>query len=95
MIPCFSTADPTVNPGTSCRNTSGMPKASHSHTKRAALSAEFTSRVPPSTLGCEATMPAGWPPNRAKPVITFRAHSGFIGKKSPSSTIEWMTLYMS
>src|SRR3954466_766607 len=64
MIPCFSTAEPTVNPGTSCRNTSGMPKASHSHTKRAALSADVTSRVPPSTLGCEATLPAGSPPQR-------------------------------
>ena len=36
-----------------------MPKASHSHTKRAALSAEFTSSAPPSTIGWLATMPTG------------------------------------
>ena len=59
MMPCFSTAEPTTKPGTSCRNTSGMPYASHSHTNRADLSAEFTSSVPPSTFGCDATMPTG------------------------------------
>ena len=95
MMPCFSTAEPTVKPGTSWRNTSGIPKASHSHTKRAALSAEFTSSVPPSTFGWLATMPTGWPPILASAVITFLAHSGFIGKHSPSSTMALMTRYMS
>ena len=59
MMPCFSTADPTMKPGTSIRNTSGIPNASHSHVKRAALSAEFTSRAPPSTIGWLARMPTG------------------------------------
>ena len=80
MMPCFSTADPTMKPGTSCRNTSGMLNASHSHTKRAALSAAFTSSAPPSTIGWFATMPTGWPPTRASPVTRFFAHSGFIQK---------------
>ena len=33
-MPCFSTALPTMKPGTSWRNTSGTLNASHSHTKR-------------------------------------------------------------
>ena len=48
-----------MKPGTSCRNTSGMLNASHSHTNRAALSAAFTSSAPPSTIGWLATMPTG------------------------------------
>ena len=95
MMPCFSTAVPTMKPGTSCRNTSGMSKASHSHTNRAALSAAFTSRAPPSTMGWLATMPIGWPPTRARPVTMFFAHAGFMGKNSPSSTISWITFTMS
>src|ERR1044072_423206 len=67
MMPCFSTAEPTMNPGTSCRNTSGMPNASHSLTKRATLSAAFTSSAPPSTIGWLATTPTGRPAQRARP----------------------------
>ena len=92
MIPCFSTALPTRNPGQSMRNTSGTLNASQSQTKRAALSAAFTSSAPPRTIGWFATMPAGRPPNRANPVTRFFAQSGFIGKKSPSSAIELITL---
>ena len=95
MIPCCSTAVPTTNPGTSCRNTSGIPKASHSHTNRAALSAEFTSRAPPRTIGLEATMPTARPPTRASPVTTLRAHAAFISKNEPGSTTSAMTLCMS
>ena len=47
MMPCCSTFVPTMKPGTSCRNSSGMLNASQRFTKRAALSAEFTSRTPP------------------------------------------------
>src|SRR3954464_3189467 len=50
MMPCFSTALPTMKPGTSCRNTSGMLNASHSHTNRAGLSAAFTSSAHPRGL---------------------------------------------
>src|SRR3989449_8760456 len=39
MMPARSTFEPTRNPGTSCRNTSGMLNASHNMMKRAALSA--------------------------------------------------------
>ncbi len=69
-----------------------MPNASHSHTNRAALSAAFTSRAPPSIIGWFATMPTGRPPNRANPVTRFLAHSGFMGKKSPSSASTLITL---
>ena len=51
MMPWRSTSTPTMNPGTSCRNTSGMPNASHSETNRAALSAESTKIAPLRTLG--------------------------------------------
>ncbi len=51
MMPMRSTALPIMNPGTSARNTSGMPKASHSQTKRVALSAESTNSTPPFHLG--------------------------------------------
>ena len=69
-----------------------MENASHSHTNRAALSAPFTSSAPPRNMGWLATIPAGRPANRANPVTRFRAQSGFIGKKSPSSTISRITL---
>src|SRR3970040_1931718 len=57
MMPARSTLLPTMKPGTSCRNTSGMLKASHSMMKRAALSAECTSRAPPSTIGWVGAVP--------------------------------------
>jgi hypothetical protein len=91
MIPCFSTAEPTGKPGQSIRNTSGMPSASHSQSNRAALSAAFTSRAPPRNIGWFATMPAGLPAKRTNPVTRFRAHSGFMGKKSPSSAMDLIT----
>jgi hypothetical protein len=40
MTPAASTFVPTMNPGTSIRNTSGIPNALQRLTKRAALSAE-------------------------------------------------------
>ena len=77
------------------RNSSGMWNASQSHTNRAALSAAFTSKAPPRNIGWFATIPTGRPPNRANPVTRFRAQSGFIGKKSPSSAMTLMSLRMS
>src|SRR5206468_1087822 len=91
MVPSFSTFDPTRKPGQSIRKTSGMWKASQSHTNRAALSAALTSIAPPRNIGWFATIPKGRPPNRAKPVTKDRAQSGFIGKSSPSSTSDLMT----
>src|SRR4051794_9865694 len=66
MIPAASTFVPTMNPGTSWRKTSGRPNALQRLTKRAALSAESLSRIPPSWRGWLATMPAGRPPKRAR-----------------------------
>ena len=42
-----------------------------------------------------ATIPTGWPPKRAKQVITLLAHFGLRSKYSPSSTISAITSYMS
>ena len=72
-----------------------MLNASQSLTNRAALSAESLSRIPPSSFGWLATMPTGRPPKRAKQVMIFFAHSGFMSKYSPSSTIRRITSYMS
>ena len=47
-----------------------MLKASQRLMKRAALSAESLSRIPASCLGWLATIPTGWPPKRAKQVIS-------------------------
>ena len=69
-----------MKPGTSIRKTSGMPKALQRLTKRAALSAESLSRMPPSCLGWLATIPAGRPPKRAKQVMIVLAHCGFMSK---------------
>ena len=95
MIPASSTFVPTMKPGTSIRKTSGIPNALQRFTKRAALSAESLSRIPPSCLGWLATMPAGRPPKRAKQVMIVFAHCGFMSKYSPSSTTRRITSYMS
>ena len=72
-----------------------MPKASQRLMKRAALSAESFSRMPPSCLGWLATMPTGRPPMRARQVMIVRAKRGFMSNHSPSSTIRRITSYMS
>ena len=72
-----------------------MPNASHRFTKRAALSAESLSRMPPRWRGCEATIPTGRPPIRARQVMIVRAHFGLRSSHSPSSTISRITSYMS
>ena len=72
-----------------------MPNASHSVTKRAALSAESLSRMPPRWRGWEATIPTGRPPIRARQVMIVRAHLGLRSSHSPSSTISRITSYMS
>src|SRR3989338_9048225 len=77
MMPARSTLLPTMKPGTSWKNTSGRPKASHSMMKRAALSAESTSRAPPSTIGWLATIPTGAPPSR-RPVGVVRWEVGEV-----------------
>ena len=84
-----------MKPGTSIRNTSGMPNASQRLTKRAALSAESLSRMPPSWRGWLATMPTGRPPMRARQVMIVFAHWRLRSKNSPSSTILRITSYMS
>ena len=95
MIPAASTFVPTMNPGTSCRNTSGIPNALHRFTNRAALSAESLSRIPPRCRGWFATIPTGRPPIRARQVMIVRAHAPFTSSHSPPSTIRRITSYMS
>ena len=95
MIPASSTFVPTMNPGTSMRNSSGMEYALQRLTKRAALSAESLSRIPPRCLGWLATIPVGRPPKRARQVMIVRAQRPLMSKYSPSSTIRRMTSYMS
>src|SRR2546428_354713 len=85
MMPARSTLLPTMKPGTSWKNTSGTPKASHSMMKRAALSAESMSRAPPSTIGWLAITPTGWPLSRARAVTMFLAQPGLISKSRPWS----------
>src|SRR5579859_1459864 len=72
-----------------------MLKALQRLMKRAALSAESLSRMPPSCLGWLATIPAVRPPNRARQVMIVLAHCGLRSKYSPSSTIRRITSYMS
>ena len=84
-----------MKPGTSWRKSSGIPKASQRLMKRADLSAESFSRMPPSCLGWLATMPTGRPPIRAKHVMIVFANWGFMSKIWPSSTIRRITSYMS
>ena len=94
MIPWRSTPLPIMKPGTSARNTSGSPNASHSQMKRAALSAESTNSTPPFHFGWLATMPTARPSRRAKPVTSSRANSFLSSKKLPSSTSASMTSWM-
>ena len=86
MMPCRSTAVPTMKPGTSARNSSGMPNASQVWMNRAALSAESTNSTPPLNMGLFAITPVTCPSSRAKPVTTSRAHSAWTSKKESSST---------
>ena len=72
-----------------------MPNASQRLTKRAALSAESFSRMPPRCFGWLATIPTGRPPIRARQVMIVRAQRGFRSKHSPSSTMRAITSYMS
>jgi hypothetical protein len=72
-----------------------MLKASQRLMKRAALSAESFSRMPPSCFGWLATIPVGCPPKRARQVMIVFANFGLMSKISPSSTISWITSYMS
>ena len=65
MIPCFSTAVPIMKPGTSARNSSGIPNALQVQMKRAALSAESTNSTPPLNFGWLATIPTTRPSSRA------------------------------
>ena len=67
MMPWRSTLVPIMNPGTSARNNSGRPNASHSPMNRAALSAESTNNTPPLTIGWLATMPTARPSIRPSP----------------------------
>src|SRR5215212_6046239 len=83
MIPASSTLVPTMNPGTSIRKTSGSPNALQRLTKRAALSAESLSRMPPSWRGWLPTIPTGRPPIRARQVMIVFANCGLRSSHAP------------
>src|SRR5215211_5414770 len=72
-----------------------MPNASHRLTKRAALSAESFSRMPPSCLGWLATIPTGRPPILARHVTIVLANWDFRSNHSPWSTMRPITSYTS
>ena len=91
MMPPYSWSTPGRKPGTSTNVTSGMLKASHVRTKRAAFSDDSMSSTPASTIGWLPTMPTGWPSSRANPHTMLPAQFGKYSKKSPSSTTAAMT----
>ena len=84
MMPCRSTAVPTMNPGTSARNSSGMLNASHSQMNRARLVGRVDEQhaaldAPSCWRRCRPTAPS----SRPKPMISSRANSGLISKNEP------------
>ena len=73
MIPFHSCSVPGKNPGTSTRVITGIPKASHVRTKRAAFSLAAISKVPAKACGWFAMIPTEWPSTRPKPTRMFGA----------------------
>jgi hypothetical protein len=69
MPPC-SYSRPTMKPVMFCRNSSGMPRWSHSSMKCAPFIADSANRTP-----LLATMPTGWPWMCAKPVTRVSPYS--------------------
>ena len=63
--------------------------------KRAALSAESESRIPPFDIGWFATTPTGWPPARAKPITMFFAHVGLTSNHESWSNTDLITRFTS
>ena len=94
-MPFHSWSVPGRKPGTSTKVSTGMLKASQVRTKRAAFSEASMSRVPANCIGWLATTPTERPSTRPKPTMMFGAHSGWISRKSPSSTTDSMTVCMS
>jgi hypothetical protein len=86
MMPCFSTALPTMKPGTSERKSNGTLNASHIWTNRVTLSAESTKSTPPLNIELLPTTPTASPSSRPNPTVTSRAHSAWISKKESSSS---------
>ncbi len=73
--PVASDSGPTMKPGVSQKNTTGMSNASHSCKNRAALSAAGVSMAPPRCAGLFAAMPSGRPSTRASAVIMPEAEA--------------------
>ena len=86
MMPPNSCAVPGKKPGTSTKVTSGMLKQSQKRTNRAAFTDASMSRQPARCAGWFATTPTGRPSRRANPTTMLGAYSGWISKRSPSST---------
>ncbi len=75
-----------MKPEMFCRNSSGMPRWSHSSMKCAPLSADSANRMP-----LLATMPTGWPCSRAKPVTRVVPYSALNSANRLPSTSRAMT----
>src|SRR4051794_14203685 len=95
MMPPYSWSTPGRKPGTSTNVTSGMLKASHVRTKRAAFSELSMSSTPASTMGWFPTMPMGMPLSRPNPHTIERPQWAKYSRNSPSSVTAVMTFFMS
>lgn len=75
-----------MKPEMFCRNSSGMPRWSHSSMKWAPFWADSENRMP-----LLATMPTAWPWMRAKPVTSVVPYSALNSWKREPSTTRAMT----
>ena len=95
MIPSCSWFTPGKKPGTSTNVRSGMLKASHVRTNRAAFSLDSISRTPANAIGWLPTTPTVMPSTREKPHTMLFAQCSKYSKNSPSSTTSLITFFMS
>ena len=86
--PVASASGPTIIPGVSISERSGMPKASQSCMKRAALSAPALVIAPAICIGLFATIPIGRPSIRASAVtisgrerVAQEGHGALVGER--------------
>src|ERR687885_1789060 len=95
MMPLCSWSVPGRYPGVSTSVTIGMLNASQNLMNLAALFDELMSSAPARYIGWFAMMPIDLPPILANPTMIFSANSSWISKKSPLSTIDWITSFIS
>src|SRR5699024_9182633 len=91
----FSASLETLNPGVSCKTTSGILYESHSTINSVACSHSFGPAAPAYIIGLLATMPTSLPSILVKQVSKAFPYSDLSSKYSPSSTISFITFYIS